>query len=89
MIVQVKKHHIKFGEPSCSSRCPVALSIVDIDKDYAFGVEILVSPKDKDLRGGIKIGDKHYHAPRSVERFVNRFDKDKPVKPFNFKLKEV
>jgi len=86
MIVHVKKRHIKFGEPSCSSRCPVALAINVVD---GFNKEVLVSPKDKDLRGGIKIGNKHYHAPRSVERFVNRFDKGKPVKPFNFKLKEV
>ena len=89
MIVRIKQHHIKFGVPNCSSRCPVALGIVDIDDSYSFGTEILVSPKDKDLRGGIKIGDKHYLAPRSVERFVKRFDKGKPVKPFNFKLKEV
>ena len=86
MIVQVSKEHIKRGVPHSSRYCPVALAINLVD---GFNEEVLVSPKDKDLGGGIKIGAKHYHAPRSVERFVKQFDKGKPVKPFNFKLKEV
>ena len=86
MIVQVSKGHIKRGTACSSLYCPVALAIKCA---IEFRSDVVVSPKNRDLRGGIKIGDKHYLAPRSVERFVKRFDHIKPVKPFNFKLKEA
>ncbi len=39
--------------------------------------------------GEIIIRGTNYKVPRAAERFMTRFDSNKPVKPFEFTLKEV
>lgn len=82
MIVKVTKQHILCGEQEDTAFCPVALALKDIgakfpEVDYG---------RMKDTETGVS-----FHCPRSVQRFVKRFDKKgkKAVKPFSFKLKII
>lgn len=75
-LIKVTKKHIQKGGKYYND-CPVALAIKDVFPDKTVSVDgmyIFVTPKN------IK-------CPRSVSRFVNRYDDEKSVKPFNFILK--
>lgn len=80
-LIKVTQQCIENGEPNSADYCPVALAIREqTDYDYV------------EVYGKIgEVGDVYYDEcnvsfPRSVERFVKRFDNNKPVKPFNFFL---
>lgn len=79
-LIKVRLRHIRGGEPKSSGFCPVALAIRDA------GISVFFV-----CAGEISYGyPKHVNAtpPRSVKRFIRRFDDRKPVKPFNFFLEE-
>ena len=76
-LIKVRRKHINEGRPSAES-CPVALAI----EDSGFR-----SP-DVGGAGLIFVDGKKYKEPRSVTRFVAKFDGGKKVKPFNFFLVE-
>ena len=79
MIIRVKQEHIKEGIRNSPWNCAVALAIKDAN---------LLSRKSKavSVSGSIEVDKFVYPCPRSVDRFINKFDAGKKVKPFNFKL---
>lgn len=89
MIIQVKKKHIKAHIPfDGTANCPVALAIYEqTGKPASVGLKDvyvynnLEAAKMLNTRKSRKID-----LPRSAQRFISKFDQDKPVKPFNFKL---
>lgn len=77
--VSVSQDNIDDGWSGCYS-CPVALAIKGIDESYHPWV---VSTRIMIYLNGSRVS---IDTPRSVNRFVRRFDSRKPVKPFNFFL---
>jgi hypothetical protein len=92
MIVEVKKKHIKNGKPEDCHLCPVALAIKDklkikqVENVEVAGHEIIYIYKDE--QEDTWQDDYEYKCPRSVRRFVKKFDEGKDVKPFKFILKQ-
>jgi hypothetical protein len=89
MIIKVKAKHIRLGEKQ-SRGCPVYLAILDATGNERFNVdhynkEVHLSRNTHENIAGIV----YYVVPRSVKRFVEAFDDDRKVKPFNFKLVEI
>jgi hypothetical protein len=82
--IQVTKKDIRSGDPGFSRSCPVALAVI---RTYPDAVAVRVF---KEL---VRIDTRYMiHSvlnPRSVQRFVRRFDKGKKVQPFNFLMKEI
>ena len=76
-LIKVRRKHINEGMPSAES-CPVALAI----EDSGLGDPEVVGA------GLIIVNGKKYKEPRSVTRFIAKFDEGKKVKPFNFFLVE-
>lgn len=77
-LIKVTQKHINKGKPSKSCLCPVALACQD-----TFGI-LNVNV----ILGIIDVGCNPLRSPRSVDRFIKKFDKHgkKAVKPFNFYL---
>jgi hypothetical protein len=79
VIVNVTASHIKRGVSGDSSSCPVALALRG--KKYTF-----ISVNDEiefvNRSGSIVT----VPSPKSVAKFIDRFDDGKKVKPFSFKL---
>lgn len=74
-LIKVLKKHIKTSEFGIKN-CPVALALKDSGySDVSVGLNVIF------------IGLKIIKSPRSVDRFINKFDRKKSVKPFNFILK--
>ena len=72
---QVTGKHIREGKPNILYACPIALSLNEATGcATSVGVEV------------VRIGGDFYDLPRSVQRFIKRFDAGKPVKPFRFRL---
>lgn len=81
-LIKVRAKHIKAGIPNKCNSCPVALAIKEqIKTNY-----VAVFKNQISLNKGY---NNTIHMPRSVFRFVNKFDNEgrKAVKPFNFYLK--
>lgn len=76
MIIKVTEDHIKNGLRCTTTCCPVALALQEISSNVSVGLV------------GIWLDSVRYKVPRSVYRFIRRFDNNKTVKPFNFILKE-
>lgn len=81
-IVDVRQCDIYNGAQYWCDSCPVALALARAGVERPrvqcltiFGIEDEVGWQ--------------YHMPRSVRRFVARFDSGKPVKPFRFVLRKV
>ena len=77
-LIKVTQKHINKGCKYAENGCPIALALA----------EALGTPKVAAGDLGIKIAGTVYESPRSVARFVSKFDKlgKKGVKPFNFIL---
>ena len=84
-LIHVTKEHI---EAACtdagytSFTCPVARAVGDsgLSDNGTRVTESFIHLRYYDFNS------QRISAPRSVQRFVNRFDKGKPVQPFNFYL---
>lgn len=77
MIIKVRQKHIDEGVRKTAGSCPVAKALdeqTDCDYNYVYN-------------HSIKYNGRNVHMPRSVQRFVKKFDSGRPVKPFNFILK--
>ena len=83
-LINVTKENIAIGQSVSSSNCPVALAIN--------------SQTSSTSRVGVRVIDtftingyyyKSYKVPTRVRAFINRFDRNKPVKPFNFYLEKA
>lgn len=82
-LIKVEQRHINRGVREDADSCPVARACNAAKLGYEF------SAKGETL--DFKRGGDYYlptTAPRSVQRFIKRFDKlgRKAVKPFNFYL---
>ncbi len=82
LLINVNQKHIKTGRKNFKNKtlfrarsCPVALALIDAGVTNAV---VLTARAYSDMGNHL--------LPRSVRRFINRFDHDEPVKPFNFYL---
>lgn len=82
-LIEVKKKHIKNGVPRRTNMCPVSLAIKDEINCYEAYVD------DKLCVSDFKYQKTYFHVPRSVERFIQKFDSEKSVKPFKFWLNPI
>lgn len=82
-IIAVTRKHINKGDRGECTSCPVALALLD-----AFPEAKRVSVDQDDLVVTYPNGSaKSYCVPRSVSRFINKFDNQGRVaQPFRFKL---
>jgi len=79
MIIHVKRKHIRAGHKCQPRSCPIALAI-----EEQWGCDMIYVDENQ-----ISIDNYNgYHIPRSVVRFIRKFDKKGKVtvRPFNFKL---
>ena len=74
--IAVTAENIFDGVPRAGTRCPVALAV---NRNFCVGVAVGYDIAHID-------SDTLWDLPRSAQRFIARFDHDKPVKPFNFFL---
>lgn len=81
-LIQVTQKHINKGKRKAFNSCPVALAIKDTGYSYVDVDQIAIEFGESLLNCSGMI------PPRSVKRFVNKFDEKgrKHVKPFNFFL---
>lgn len=76
--IDVTAEHIRLGEAGDGEECPIALALCE-----ETGKRWLVCAVHAEL------AERPYAAcrlPRRVQRFVQQFDADKPVRPFAFDL---
>jgi hypothetical protein len=80
-VISVTQKHINKGIREERDSCPVALALLDNGFDF-------VSVDQISIDWRINNNAVNVASPRSVARFVTKFDKlgKKAVKPFNFKL---
>ena len=78
MKIYVRRRHIKAGKCRAARSCPIALAFEEV-----VGERPLVDAYS------LSTHDKGFALPRSARRFIERFDQDKPVKPFAFFLREA
>lgn len=84
-LIHVTKEHIKAARTDAgytSFSCPVARAVESAGLSNN-GTRVTVSSIQLNY---YDFNSQRVPAPRSVRRFVNRFDQGKPVQPFNFYL---
>lgn len=86
VIVRVTKHDIRSGVRSDPDSCPVtrALRRTGVIKTPWVGSSMDKNWKTNSYKSLVLDYEETIPAPRSVVRFVNRYDNRKPVKPFSF-----
>jgi hypothetical protein len=87
-LIKVTRKDIKNSIANLWTQCPVALAIeraLVIERALASLYQLIERQHNRSsLIQAIE--DWNFHIPRSVKRFIKRFDAGKPVKPFNFFL---
>lgn len=78
MNVAILKKDIKQGEIGNPDSCPIALAVTRTTK----AKRVLVGERTLNIDGV------EYEYPRSVSRFVARFDREQKVTPFAFRLRK-
>ena len=80
MKIHVTQDDIYRGNRRNCNYCPVARAVARAtsESEVYVGGDIFIR---KNEHGSV------YHAPRSVRRFIRRFDKGLPVAPFTFILR--
>ncbi len=85
MRIQVKHKHILKGKPFDCFSCPVALAVLEALAESGGHVGNVRVQYDF-----IKAGGRLHHVPRSVIRFIDRFDNYKhAARPFAFNLRRL
>ena len=76
--IQVTEDHIKKGTKRHCTLCPIALAMLDnLGLDYvSVDIGFIATSKGENRR--------YFTPSRAADRFITRFDSNKPVKPFNF-----
>lgn len=78
MVVQVTEDHIDQGDYGICDSCPIALALKEMG--YA---DVWVDDRWISLDGR---DGKRYPIPRAVDLFIDDFDREREVKPFEFEL---
>ena len=84
MKIEVTLKDIKNGVQGKCTLCPIALAFkrsTNFERVYVNCTSIGVLQYGK----GLKI----YKLPKKAQTFVNRFDRQEPVKPFSFELENL
>lgn len=76
VVVKVSQRHISNGIAGEQDSCPIALALRGVVK---CGASVLSNQ--------VVIGGKFYATPKSARKFVEKFDDDVKVKPFNFRMR--
>lgn len=80
--VRVTKKDIEGGEPGMGTRCPIAKAVQkQTNRKCAVGEDCVLF---RDRRSGYR---EIVSLPARARRFILRFDRDHPVRPFSFKLR--
>ena len=84
-VISVTQKHINKGHREQRDSCPVALALLGNGFDSVSVDEFSIDGRHSDEGD---TGFVSFESPRSVARFVRKFDRlgKKAVKPFNFKL---
>lgn len=80
MQIKVTDDHIRRGERGTASSCPVALAIkeqIKIDAISVYGADVRLAISSREF---------YRHLPREVTEFVDDFDANSVVQPFEFTL---
>lgn len=86
ILVTVKWKHIRTGKSRNRTRCPIALALREQGL-VGEGSILLVDESEVEYEEN---GFFHFSTlPRSAQRFIQKFDQHKPVKPFRFILEET
>lgn len=75
--IQIKQEHIDKGKINSFSECPVALACQE-----QLGVDEDVQVSNIDLRVGLK----DYELPVNARKFIEMYDAELPVKPFDMDI---
>jgi len=75
MTIKVTQEHIRNGKRSRSTECPVALAILESTGHYP-----------QVFKTGVRLGRDWFYHTKATEEFINAFDSDRPVAPFEFDL---
>ena len=84
--IKVTKSDIQNGRPGYSDSCPIALAVKrkfpgsDVSVGY-FDFDVQHGPADKEIHGRM--------LPERAQRFVDEFDGNSPVEPFQFDVKAI
>jgi len=87
MKIHVTEKHIKKGVISDPWNCPIAIAI-----QKATGIEPTVTSEWyilDSVKFPVPKKVSKLPMPKKVSKFIDDFDQGKPVKPFNFVLKEL
>lgn len=94
-LIKVKQKHINDGNANCPFSCPVALAVCDTlgilltqNNSTTVGVSKDEFRITKYSYGFAEYPYVHYRVPKSIKRFISKFDRGNEVKPFNFYLIE-
>ena len=89
MLIEVSQEHIDAGDPGSIGSCPVALALKSKVKCEFLRVYTVFGFPIARVRIMNKEPSYKFvciNVSRAVYRFIKRFDRNKPVKPFNFKF---
>lgn len=81
MKIIVTDEDIVKGRSKNCTECPVALAIKRYTKKFVAVYKNMI------YIGNTKISAQIYDTPSSVSKFLSKFDRNKPVKSFEFELK--
>jgi hypothetical protein len=82
MKIRVTEKDIALGERRNFKRCPIARAATRQLKHYC-------SAHRSTLRQWTSQGEHIHFLTRSAKRFIKQYDANKPVKPFNFILRDA
>ena len=83
MIVEVTRKDIDLGIAKSRHACPVALAVRRATKTPRSEFEQVSVTREGVCHGFVKFT----RASRRLRRFIKRFDDQKPVEPFKFRLR--
>jgi hypothetical protein len=80
--IKVTQEHIDKGIRCSPYSCPIALAVEDYDSSIKFSVGV----SKINIYGDVSEPCKQYRLPEEAREFVDKFDHDFIVEPFEFEL---